>query len=236
MWLIAFFFGNILILSVLHVLEQRKARIDSRFHKENRKQNKGFTVVDAQLIISIMVGLCLSAACGLKVFVPPLAAGLANQAGLLTLSENTQWLGNWPAITAFAIALAFEFIGFCIPVFGNFLDVVATPASVVAGVLLMFSQLETNSPLLNWTLAILGGGATSGFVSSIMAAIRAGASFVSAGLSNFLVATFELLSAAVIALLTLFAPVVGFVLVVLLILGLIKMLKKAGTSVIAKLR
>ena len=74
--------------------------------------------MDAQLIISIMVGLCLSAACGLKVFVPPLAAGLANQAGLLTLSENTQWLGSWPAITAFAIALAFEFVGFCIPVFG----------------------------------------------------------------------------------------------------------------------
>ena len=81
-----------------HEIVSRESEYDKlRFHQENRKQNKGFTVVDAQLIISIMVGLCLSAACGLKVFVPPLAAGLANQAGLLTLSENTQWLGSWPA-------------------------------------------------------------------------------------------------------------------------------------------
>jgi hypothetical protein len=148
--------------------------------------------MDTQLIISIVIGVCLSAACGLKVFVPPLAAGLANKAGLLSLTEQTEWLSTWPAITIFAFALVFEFIGFCVPIFGNFLDVIATPAAVVAGILVMSSQLETSSPVLNWSLAIIGGGATSGVVASIMAAIRAGASIVSAGMSNFFVAHFDL--------------------------------------------
>ena len=89
----------------------------------------------------------------------PLAAGLANKAGLLSLTEQTEWLSTWPAITIFAFALLFEFIGFCIPIFGNFLDVIATPAAVVAGILVMSSQLDTSSPVLNWSLSIIGGGA-----------------------------------------------------------------------------
>lgn len=178
--------------------------------------------MDIQLITSIVIGICLSAACGLKVFLPPLVAGLAHQAGMLSLSERTEWIGSWPAITAFAIALACEFIGFCIPVFGNMLDVIATPASVVAGAFVMSSQVETSSPLLNWSIAIAGGGATSGIVATIMAAIRSGASIVSAGISNVFVSVFELISAALIAVLTLVAPLICLALVVLLILGLLK--------------
>jgi hypothetical protein len=181
-----------------------------------------FLTMDMQLVVSIVSGICLSSACGLKVFVPPLAAGLAHKAGLLSLSEHTQWLGTWPAISALAIAVACEFIGFSIPVFGNLLDVIATPASVVAGAFLMSSQVETSSPLLNWSLAIAGGGATSGLIASIMAAIRSGASIVSAGLSNFFVSLFELISAAVIALLTLVAPLLCLAMLILLVLGLVR--------------
>jgi hypothetical protein len=156
------------------------------------------------------------------VFVPPLVAGLAHKAGVLSLSEHTQWLGTWPAISALAIAVVCEFVGFCIPVFGNLLDIIATPASVVAGAFLMSSQVETSSPLVNWSLAIAGGGVTSGLVATIMAAIRSGASIVSAGISNFFVALFELASAAIITVLTLFAPLICLALVILLVLGLLR--------------
>jgi len=122
--------------------------------------------------------------------------------------------------------LFFEFIGFCIPIFGNFLDVIATPAAVVAGVLVMSSQLDTSSPVLNWSLAIIGGGATSGAVAAIMAAIRAGASIVSAGMSNFFVASFELVSAVLIASLTLIAPVICLAIVVMLVIGLVRRLPR----------
>jgi hypothetical protein len=115
-----------------------------------------------------------------------------------------------------------EFVGFCIPVFGNLLDIIATPASVVAGAFLMSSQVETSSPLVNWSLAIAGGGVTSGLVATIMAAIRSGASIVSAGISNFFVALFELASAAIITVLTLFAPLICLALVILLVLGLLR--------------
>jgi len=178
--------------------------------------------MDMQLVASIVIGICLSAACGLKVFVPPLVAGLAHKAGVLSLSEHTQWLGTWPAISALAIAVVCEFVGFCIPVFGNLLDIIATPASVVAGAFLMSSQVETSSPLVNWSLAIAGGGVTSGLVATIMAAIRSGASIVSAGISNFFVALFELASAAIITVLTLFAPLICLALVILLVLGLLR--------------
>ena len=178
--------------------------------------------MDMQLVASIVIGICLSAACGLKVFVPPLVAGLAHKAGVLSLSEHTQWLGTWPAISALAIAVVCEFVGFCIPVFGNLLDIIATPASVVAGAFLMSSQVETSSPLVNWSLAIAGGGVTSGLVATIMAAIRSGASIVSAGISNFFVALFELASAAIITVLTLFAPLICLALVILLVLVLLR--------------
>jgi hypothetical protein len=123
------------------------------------------------VVASIVIGICLSAACGLKVFVPPLVAGLAHKAGVLSLSEHTQWLGTWPAISALAIA---------------------------------------------------GGGVTSGLVATIMAAIRSGASIVSAGISNFFVALFELASAAIITVLTLFAPLICLALVILLVLVLLR--------------
>jgi hypothetical protein len=55
-----------------------------------------------------------------------------------------------------------------------------------------------------------------------MAAIRSGASIVSAGISNFFVALFELASAAIITVLTLFAPLICLALVILLVLGLLR--------------
>ena len=184
--------------------------------------------MDTQFLISIAAGICLSAACGLKIFVPPLAMGLASKTGLLTLPTQTEWLGTWPAITVLTFALLFEFIAFCIPVFGNFLDLIATPLAIVTGTLLMKSQIVELSPVVSWTLAIAGGGTASGIVQFVTAMIRAGTSAFTAGTSNIFFAIFELFTAVFIAILTLLAPLLCLAIVLILVLGLIRTLLNRG--------
>ncbi len=53
---------------------------------------------------SIIIGLILIAACGFRIFVPPLAISLAVFFGHLPITSGFEWVGTYPALWAFAIA------------------------------------------------------------------------------------------------------------------------------------
>ena len=57
---------------------------------------------------SIIVGLTLSAACSLRIFVPLLIISLAVIKGHLPITSGFEWIGTYPALWAFAIATAVE--------------------------------------------------------------------------------------------------------------------------------
>ncbi|GAB1540043.1 hypothetical protein NUACC21_27120 [Scytonema sp. NUACC21] len=66
-------------------------------------------------LISISIGVALSAACGFRIFVPPLVMSIAAIYGHLPLSADFQCIGTYPALVAFAVATCIEIAAYYIP-------------------------------------------------------------------------------------------------------------------------
>ncbi|HEY7436814.1 MAG TPA: DUF4126 domain-containing protein [Methylomirabilota bacterium] len=171
-------------------------------------------------LIGVFVGLALSAAVGFRVFVPLLLTGSAARLGYLDLTADMAWLGSDAALVALATATVLEVSAYYVPWLDNLLDAIATPTAVVAGVIAWAAVTPELSPLLRWTLAVVAGGGAAGLVQSGTALLRWKSSAFTGGLGNPVVATGELLGALVLSVLGVLAPVLAAVLVVLGLVGL----------------
>ncbi|TGE28023.1 DUF4126 domain-containing protein [Hymenobacter metallicola] len=167
------------------------------------------------------LGLALAACSGFRIFVPLLAANLAYLTGFMAPSPGFEWLGTWPALGVLATATLAEMLAYYVPVIDNFLDTITTPASFIAGTLLMTSALPHLDPMVRWGLGILVGGGTAGMVQSGTALLRAGSTATTAGFGNPILATLENILAVAGSALGLFLPLImaGLVIVLLLYLG-----------------
>jgi hypothetical protein len=162
-------------------------------------------------VLSILVGVGLSAACGFRVFVPLLVMSIAAKAGYLGLSPDFEWIASWPALIAFAVATALEIGAYYIPWLDNVLDTAATPVAIVAGVIVSAACVTDINPMLKWALAVVAGGGAAGVVQVLTATARAASTAATAGLANAVVATAENISAAAVSVLAVLAPVVAIV-------------------------
>src|SRR5512146_2904800 len=106
--------------------------------------------VPMETLLSIGIGLGLSAACGFRVFVPLLVASIAARAGYLSLAPGFEWVGTQPALYAFATATLLEILAYYIPWLDNALDAIATPAAVIAGMLVGAAVFTDLPPFLKW--------------------------------------------------------------------------------------
>jgi hypothetical protein len=163
-------------------------------------------------LLSVLVGVGLSAACGFRVFVPLLAISVAAVSGHLTLSSGFAWMGTYPALLAFSVATVLEIAGYYIPWIDHVLDVVAGPAAVLAGVLAMASSVTGTSPFLRWAIAVIAGGGLAATVQAITGLTRAASTSTTAGLGNPLVSTVEALGATLFSAMALLVPVIGVIL------------------------
>ena len=147
---------------------------------------------DHKIILSLVMGLGLSACCGFRVFVPLLAASIATKMGVLHLGGGFQWMSSTTAIVCFGAATIFEIAGYYIPFVDNILDTVTTPASVIAGTLLTASAIIPDlDPMLKWGLGIIVGGGSAGIIQAGTALTRATSTATTAGVANPVVATIE---------------------------------------------
>ncbi len=146
----------------------------------------------SKLLLSLALGLGLSASSGFRVFVPLLVASIASKLGIIHLGESFQWMGSTTATVAFATATVLEIGGYYIPFVDNILDTITTPTSVIAGTLLTASVLTPElDPMLKWGLGIIVGGGSAGIVQAGTALTRATSSVATAGVGNPVVATTE---------------------------------------------
>jgi hypothetical protein len=162
-------------------------------------------------VLSILIGIGLSAACGFRVFVPLLIMSLASRAGVghLQLGPGFAWIGSTPALIAFTVATVLEIAGYYIPWVDNLLDAVATPTAIVAGILVTASAAGDMSPFLRWSLALLAGGGTAAVFQGITATARQISSFTTGGLANPVVATVEAGGSAILSVLAITLPVLA---------------------------
>lgn len=171
----------------------------------------------AETLLGMMIGLGLSAACGFRVFVPPLVVSLAAFTGHLELSEGFQWMASYPAVVAFSAAVGCEVLGYYVPWVDNALDTIAAPAAVVAGTVLSASMVHETSPLVQWTFAVIAGGGAAGLFHTTTAILRGGSTLATGGLGNPLLSTMEMGGAATLSVLAILVPAATL----FLVLGLI---------------
>lgn len=184
----------------------------------------------ASYIVPIVLGLALAAATGFRVFVPLLVMGLAARQGALPVSDSFTWAASTPALLMLAVAAVAEVAAYYIPGLDHLLDVLATPAAVVAGILVSAAVMTDLPPMLKWSLAIIAGGGAAAATQSATALLRAGSAMTTGGLGNPLVATGELISAIVVSVLSLIAPWLALLLAVLLLMAAYRLLRRRGRS------
>src|SRR6187549_3150374 len=143
------------------------------------------------LFLSLCIGIGLSAACGFRIFVPLLVMSVAAKSGHLSFVSSFQWMGSDVALITFAVATCIEIAAYYIPWLDHALDVIATPAAIVAGTIVTASMVGGMSPFLKWTLAVIAGGGAAGLVQGTTVVARGTSTATTGGIGNPIFATIE---------------------------------------------
>ena len=162
-----------------------------------------------EALLSIALGIGLATACGFRVFVPFLVAGMAARADLLPLAGGFEWLESTGALLVLAAATVAEVLAYSIPWIDNLLDTLATPLAVLAGIVVAAAVVVDLPPVARWSLAIIAGGGIAGVVQGGTVVVRGLSSITTGGFGNFLVSLAELAGAALMSVLTVLAPLLA---------------------------
>lgn len=179
-----------------------------------------------ETLLSIFIGISLSAAAGFRVFVPLLVMSNAAHTGYLSPAPGFEWVGTTPALVAFFVATLAEILAYYIPFVDNLLDTLATPLAVIAGVILTASTVTGLHPFLSWTLAIIAGGGIAATFQSISGLTRLASTTSTAGLGNPVVSTAELGGAAMLSIFGVLFPVLAICIVVIFFVIGVKKLRE----------
>lgn len=181
-------------------------------------------------IFSVFIGIGLAAAVGFRVFVPLFALSLASFYAIIPLNEHWEWVGSNQAMVLLGIATLAEIMGYLIPWFDNLLDTIAVPLAAIAGTVVMVATVSDLSPVLTWVLAIIAGGGTATAIKGSASTARLATTATTAGIANPLVSAIETGSAIVMAVFSIFIPIVAIIFVSILFWILIKLLKRVKPS------
>ena len=125
-------------------------------------------------------------------------------------------MGSHYTSIAFGTATLVEVLAYYIPWLDHILDLIASPAAIIAGILATASMVMELSPFLKWTLALIAGGGAAAVVQGVTVLLRAKSSALTAGTGNVFVSSFELVGSIITALLAVIVPMVCLVLIALL--------------------
>lgn len=182
-------------------------------------------------LLSICIGIGLSAACGFRIFVPPMVMSMAALFGHLKLSPNFEWMGTYPALIAFAVATCIEIAAYYIPFVDHLLDTIATPMAIAAGTVVTASLIPDADPMLQWTVALIAGGGSAGTIQAFSGIARLASTLMTGGLGNGLISTIEAGGSIILSGLAIAVPVFAVCLVAVL---LVFTLSQLGRSLVLK--
>ena len=177
------------------------------------------------MFAGIALGIGLAAATGIRVFLPLLIAGLAAQQGYIPLSENFQWLASTPALLMLGTAAVTETLAYYIPGLDHLLDVIASPAALVAGAVASAAVMTDLPPGVMWPLAIIGGSGIAGLTKGTSALVRAKSGLMTGGLGNPAVSTAETIGATGLSVFAIALPFIALIVIAVLLAWLVR---KAG--------
>jgi hypothetical protein len=175
--------------------------------------------MDTQILLSICVGIGLSAACGFRVFVPLLVLSIGAMTGHVHLAQNFSWIATTPALVAFAVATVVEIAAYYIPFLDNLLDTIAGPTAVIAGILVTASVMADVDPMWRWTLAVIAGGGIASSTQLATTKLRVASSTTTGGIGNHLLSTGEAVFSSGLSVLAIALPIIAFIVVVLVLIA-----------------
>jgi len=108
----------------------------------------------------------------------------------------------------------------------NLLDILATPAAVVAGTLVTAAVITDLPPMVKWTTAVIAGGGVAGLTQSVTALLRAKSTILTGGIGNPVIATAELGGSLLVSLLALAAPLIALLVVALFLWLAIRLIRQ----------
>lgn len=179
-----------------------------------------------EIILSAFLGVGLAAAVGFRVFLPLLVLSLAGYLDIITLNESWEWAGSLTAVITMGVATLFEVFGYYIPWIDNLLDTIALPLATLAGTAVMVATVTDLSPVITWALAIIAGGGTAAAIKGNTSAVRLTSSTTTGGIANPVLTTVETGTSVVMAVVSIFLPILAFVLVVFLFFIIFRFYKK----------
>jgi hypothetical protein len=169
---------------------------------------------DLGLPVSIVLGIGLAAATGFRIFLPLLIVSVAAQTGHLPLDGGFAWLATPSALTMLSAATLAEILAYYVPAVDNLLDILATPAALVAGTIVSAAVMTDVPPMVKWTAAVIAGGGMAGLTQGVTALLRAKSTVLTGGVGNAVLSTAELVGALLVCLLALVAPLAALGLVI----------------------
>jgi len=180
--------------------------------------------MDFEIILTVLMGIGLSAASGFRIFIPFLVVSIASLTGNLELADSFSWIGTVPAVITFSVATIIEIAGYYIPWVDNILDTITSPMAVIAGAILMASVVTEISPFIKWILAIIAGGGVAGTIQALTGVTRVTSSITTGGLGNPGVSTVESGSSITLSAMAVFIPLIAGIIVIALLLWAAKLL------------
>tara|TARA_B100000614_G_scaffold165905_1_gene147835 strand:- start:645 stop:1226 length:582 start_codon:yes stop_codon:yes gene_type:complete len=183
-----------------------------------------------QILLSLSLGLGLAAACGFRVFIPPLMMGVGSRLDLYNLEGSFVWVDDTWAIAIFTVATLLEIGGYFIPWIDNLLDTVATPAAIIGGIFVTSASLEGElDTSAQWTLSVIAGGSVSGVIQLGTVATRAISTGTTGGLANPIISLLEAVASILCILISLFLVAIIPIVIIFLVwksIGYIQITKK----------
>ncbi len=177
------------------------------------------------ILVSILAGVALAAAAGLRAFLPLLVVGLAARWGWIHLDPSFAFLSEGVALGALAAAAVIELAADKIPFVDHILDVGSTfvrpAAGFVAAAAVMVDLPGPVSVALALFFSLLSLGTHLG-----RAKARVGSTVTTAGCGNPFLSAFEDFMAGALAFLAVLAPILGVILVVVVIVLLARLLRR----------
>lgn len=183
-----------------------------------------------ETIISICLGIGLSASVGFRIFLPLFVLSLASYFNLWQLNESWQWIGSTTALITLGVATVVEIFAYFIPYIDNLLDSIAVPLAALAGTVVMMSTIADLSPVVTWSLAIIAGGGTAAAIAGTSSTTRLASTVTTGGLGNPIVSSLETGTATIMSVISIFLPILAVILVVILLLIIFRLYKKFKPS------
>lgn len=183
------------------------------------------------LVLAILLGLGLSASTGLNTFLPLLLLSSAArfQIAGITLGDKFHWLTSDVAIVVLIVATLVELIADKVPAVDHFLDSIGTFVRPVAGAVAVASVLTDVDPVVAAVVGLIIGAPTSFGFHALKAGTRVGSTATTFGCANPVISLVEDLISLGLSALSIFAPLlvpVALVVLAWLLWMLVKKLRR----------